>query len=39
MKRRETECGKNVGAIDILQREELNRESVKKIGENETEKM
>ena len=39
MKRGETECGKNVGAIDILQREKINRESIKKIGENETEKI
>ena len=38
MKRRETECGENVGAMDIVQREKLHRESIKKIGENKTEK-
>ena len=39
LKTRETECGKNVGAIDILQREKLNRENIKKIGEKKTEKI
>ena len=33
MKMKETECGKNFGVIDILQGENLNRESIKKIEE------
>ena len=35
MKSGETECGQKFG---VLQREKLNRESIKKIGEKETEK-
>ena len=37
MKRRERECGKKVDAIDILQREKLNKEIMKEIGEKEIE--
>ena len=31
MKSRETECGKNFGTIEIFQREELKRKSIKEI--------